>query len=809
MWKWASFDRLRRDLKYGLRALRRDRAFTSVALLTLALGIGATAAIFTVVNSVLLRPLPYPGSEQLFSLQENGPGFGSPTSYPEVEDWRAQNHVFSGVASYHGQSFTVTGSAGPVHIEGLVASANLLQVLGASPVLGSGFSPDDDRPGRRVAVISDRLWREQFRSDPSIAGRAVKIDGQEFTVTGVMPAGFRFPPSYYDGDLWTTSALDQGPPKVQRGYSWLSVIARLKPGAAAATAAADMNVIARRLAAQYPDSNKRRTSIVTLPELERYVGESRRSLLLLFGVAAGVLLIACVNLANLSLARNLARSREIAIRAALGARRGMLVAQLLTESLLVSLTGGCLGILMAHWGTRALLTIIPDAIPRERDIAVDGHVLIFTVALSVITGVLFGVIPAWQISLPNVDAALKESRQTVSESGARRRFRDFLVAAESALAVLLLAGAGLLIASYLRLMRVEPGFDPHNVVAFDFNLPFPEYTPEKQLLYFDDFLSKLRALPQVKAAVASWPIPFTFDPVSGVDIEGRSYPRGESPSGRVHIVSPGYFHAMGMRVRKGRDFTAHDTMASPPVVAVDEAFGRRFYPGEDPIGKRIRPSLAMSDPAPWREIVAVVNNTRVVLNEDFQPQYYIPHAQLPGPLPSIVVKAAADPAGLADTIRRVAATVDKTVPVYGFENMNKLIAQTTASERLDTLLFGLFGGLGVVLAAVGIYGVASYAVNRSRHEFGIRMALGARRCDVLQMTLLRTLRWVAGGMIAGLVLTVWLTRLIESLLYGVKPTDPLAIGAACAVLIAVALVASYLPARRATKVDPLVALRWE
>ncbi len=803
------FERLWRDVRYAARALRRDRGFTAVALVTLTVGIGATTAIFTVVNGVLLRPLPYPHPEQLFSVQEAGPGFGNPTSYPDFEDWRSQNQVFAGMACYHGGDFTLSGANAVIHLDGLVVSASLFRVLGVSPAIGSGFGPSDDRPGARVAAISDRLWREQFHADPAIAGRAIRLDGQEFTVVGVMAPDFRFPPTY-DGDLWTTTAVDSGPPRTQRGYSWLSTIARLKPGVSETQARGEMDVIARRLSAQYPASNKRRTYLRTVPEIDRIVGSSRRSLLLLFGVAAGVLLIACVNLANISLARNLARAREIAIRAALGAGRGMLIAQLLTEGVMVSLAGGLLGIAAAHWGTRALLSAIPEAVPRSREISVDGPVLLFALALSVLTGLVFSIVPAWQISMPNVDEALKQSRQTTSETGARRRLRDLLVAAETALAVLLLAGAGLLIASYLRLMRVDPGFDPRNVLSFDFSLPYPEYDAARTLRFYDDVIGKLRAAPEVKSAVAAWPVPLTFAPSSGVDIEGRTYPKGEQPSGAVHLVSPGYFRAMGMRLIAGRDFTVHDTLTAPQVIAVDEAFAREFFPGQDAIGKRIRPSLAARQPIPWREIVAVVNNTKGEgLAEAFRPQYYIPYAQLPGPQPAIAVKSGAPPAAIEGIIRRAVAEVDRAIPVYDFKNMNQRIAESTARSRLNTLLFGLFGALGMVLAAIGIYGVASYSVNRTRHELGIRMALGAQAADVLTLTLWRTLRWVVAGLVAGLTATMWLTRLIGNLLFGVKPTDPLTIGAACIVLLVVALAASYIPARRATRIDPLAALRWE
>ncbi|HLH01361.1 MAG TPA: ABC transporter permease [Bryobacteraceae bacterium] len=809
MWRWATVDRFGQDLKYAARTLRRDRGFTAIAILTLMLGIGATTAIFSVIDGVLLRPLPYREPDRLFSVQEKGPGFGNPASYPDFDDWRAQNHVFAEMASYHGEDFTVTTGNGALHVPGVVASANLLSVLQVHPMLGRGFELQDSQPGRHVVLISDRLWHQQFHADRSIVGGSLQIGQNEFTVVGVMPPGFRFPPTF-DGDLWVTSAVDKGAPKVQRGYSWLSVVGRLKPGITPAEAQADMNVIARRLAKQYPETNAQRTSIQVVMEQDRIVGSSRSALMLLLGVAAGVLLIACVNLANMSLARNLARQREIAIRAALGAKRRSVVAQLLTESVLASFTGGCFGVALALWSTRTLLAAIPRAIPRAEEVGLDLHVLGFAAIISVLTGILFGLIPAWQISAPKLETALRKGRQTASEGIRGRRFRDVLLATETALAVVLLAAAGLLITSYLRLVRVNPGFDPRNVLTFDLSLPVPPYTADRQLRFYEELLSRLNQFPQVKSAVAGWPVPFTSSPSSGFEIEGRPFPPGYMPTARVHVVTPGYFRALGMQLKAGRDFTDRDNLNSSPVVIVDEAFVQQFFPKSAAVGKKIKPSLSMSDTPPWRDIVGVVNSTkRLGLAEAFQPQYYIPYAQLPGPQPEVILKIEGAPLAIIPMIRDTVTSIDKDVPVYDVKSINEIIGAVTARERLNTILFGLFGALAVLLAAIGIYGVANYSVNRATHELGIRMALGAQARDVLMLTVTKTLRYVAFGLIFGLIMTLSLTRLIGSLLYGVRPTDPVLIAAACIVFIAVAAIATYIPARRATKVDPLVALRYE
>ncbi|MGA9057883.1 MAG: ABC transporter permease [Terriglobia bacterium] len=804
------WDGLGADLRYGARQLRRNPGFTAVAVLTLALGIGANTAMFSVVNGVLLRPLPYPEPDRLFSVQERGQGFGSPTSYPEVADWRAQNHTFSDMASYHATEFTLTGNGGPMHLRGVVVSSELLSVLEVRPLFGRGFAPQDDETGAHVVLLSHAFWREKFHSDPDIVGRGITLDGQNFAVVGVMPAGFRFPPTF-PGEVWTTSAVDTGAPKQERGYSWLSVIARLKSGVAATKAQSDMDVIARRLAQQYPQSNAQRTSVRLVPELDRIVGGSRLPLLILLGVVAGVLLIGCVNLANLSLARNLARQKEIAVRAALGAGRRRLVGQMLTESILLSLLGGLCGVVLAAWGTQALLSIVPDAVPRTAEVGVDLHVLVFAVLLSMVTGLIFGLVPALRVSQTDLVASLKGAGRTASEGVRHQRLRGALVTAETALALVLLAGASLLIASYLRLSRVDPGFDVHHLLTFAFDLPSPPYTTDQQVNFYKELLSRLQGAPGVKSAAAAWPLPLAGgDATSGFEIAGRSFPPGNSPAARVHVVSPGYFHTFGMSLKQGRDFTARDDMATLPVVIVDEAFAHTFFPNEEAVGKRIQPSLTMTDQPPWREIVGVVNNTKEAgLAEDFQPQYYIPYAQLPGPQPAVLVRTQAAPLTAAPMARSLMASMDKNIPLYEVASMDELASASMSRERFNALLFGLFGGLALVLVAVGIYGVVAYSVSQATREIGIRLAMGAQRSDVLKHTIYEGLRHVVLGMAIGLGAAFLLARLISGMLYGVRPTDPLTIVLVSLTLISTALLACYIPARRATKVDPLVALRYE
>ena len=806
---WESvLESLWQDFRYGMRMLRKNPGFSCVAILTLALGIGANTAIFSVINGVLLHPLPYQHPEQLYSVQEKGGGWGSSTSYPNVADWRSQNHVFTGIASYHGDYFTLTGNGDPAHLWGEVVSSDLLNVLEEHPLRGRDFEAKDDEMGVHSVLLSHALWRQQFHSDEGIVGRGITLDQQSFTVIGVMPPGFTFPANSA-AQLWVGMGIDPESPRRHRGNRWLNAIARLKPGVTAEQAQADMDVIAQRLARQFPENNARSTSIRLMPQLERLVGPSRLPLMILLGVVAGVLLIGCVNLANLSLARNLERQKEIAVRAALGAGRRRLVTQLLSESMLLALLGGGAGISLAAWGTPSLLSVVPKVIPRASEVGLDGRVLAFAILLSAVTALLFGLLPAYQASKTDILVPLNDARQTTSSSRGQRRFRGLLVTLESALAVVLLAGAGLLVTSYLKLLRADPGFDPHGLLTFDFDLRGSENVQEIE--FYNQLLSQLQQTSGVKAAAATWPLPFSGDePQSGIQIEGRTFPPGQAPTAPIRIVTPGYFGAVGMRLLQGRDFTEHDTLSSTQVMIVDEAFVHTYFPNENPMGKHVQASLTVKGAPPWREIVGVVNSTKEAgLAEDFRPQYYIPYPQLPGPQPSVVVKTEGDPQALAPAVRSIMNSMDKNVALYDVESMDSLATASAARERFNALLVGLFASLALTLAAIGIYGVMSYTVGQATREIGIRMALGARAADVMKLTIGGGLKNVIAGLALGLVAALALTRVMESLLYKIGANDPFTLLAVCVFFIIVATMACYIPARRATKVDPLIVLRYE
>ncbi len=622
-----------------------------------------------------------------------------------------------------------------------------------------------------------------------------------------MPRGFQFPPNHRT-DLWFPSGIDSGSPVAQRGYNWLSVIARLKPGVSRQQAQAEMDAIAGQLAREYPKQNSTRTAVRVILELDRIVGSSRKALLIILGVVGLVLLIACANVANLSLARNVAREKEIAMRAALGAARSRLIRQLCSENVLLALTGGGGGVLLALWGTRLLSGMAPGVIPRAAEIGVDRSVLIFAVALSAATSLIFGLGPAIQNTRADLIAQLNESSRTTTDSAGRKRFRNLLIAAETAIAALLLVGAGLLIGSYYRLSRVDPGFNPRNVITMSLDLT---YDTAQRAQFYRSLLVRVRSFPGVTSSAESWPLPFgDSDPSTALEIEGRSFPAGASPSSRAHIVTPGYFQAMGIRMQKGRDFTDGDTEDNLQTVIVDEAFVRAFFPNENPLGKRIQPSLTMKDPPPWREIVGVVSSTKEMgLAEDFQPQFYMPYAQLAGIDPGLIVKTESDLEGIVPVVRGVVAEMDKDVPVYGVRTIDEVISSSNAVGRCNTVLVGLFGGLALILAVVGIYGVVSYSVNRSTHDIGIRIALGASPRHVLHCTMREGLKPVLAGLLVGLVAALACARLLVSMLYEMNPADPATIAIVAVLLVSAAALACYLPARRAMRIDPMSALRFE
>jgi predicted permease len=800
------------DVRYGLRQLRRNPGFTAVAIITLAFGIGATTAIFSAVNGILLRPLPYPRSDRLVSVQQVGPGIGNPASYPNCFDWQAQNHVFSGMASYHGREFTLTGAGEPLHVQAETVSAGLFGLLEVKPFKGRGFEPQDDQRGANVVVLSHSLWAGRFHSDRSVVGRSVALDNKSFTVIGIMPAGFQFPPTGHT-DLWTSVAVDRESGSnimTGRAYTTLSVIARLRPGVTLAGAQADMDVIARRLAKKYPQSDARQTTVRITPELSRVVENVRLPLLIILGVVVGVLLIACANVANLSLARNVTRGREIAVRSALGAHRARLFRQLLSESLLLALLGGAAGIGLAAWGAQALVHVAPENLPRIQRVSADWRVFIFALVLSLVAGALFGTLPALASSRTSLAESLKEAGPASSHGVSQGRLRGGLVIGEIALALMLLVGAGLLISSYLRLDHVDPGFDPHNLLTFSLDLPSPPYTFAAQQHFVDQLLPRLRNLPGVRSAAVDWTLPFSgvYDS-AGVDLEGRKFAPGYTPSIRLDALTPGYFRTMRIPLLRGRRFNDRDAASSLPVAIVNEAFALKYFPNENVVGKRIRPSISVGSTTPWREIVGVVGNTKLKgLAENFEPEYYLPFGQFPI-FSTIVLRTRDKPLTMVPAVRTVIASMDRNLPVYDVSTMENYLSSSVARSRFSTLLLGLFGALALLLAAVGIYGVVSYSVSQRTHEVGIRIALGADRQDVLQLILRRGMVLALIGVAIGVPAALGLTRFLSSLLYDVKPTDPRTFIAVALIMLGVALLACYIPARRAAKVDPMVALRHE
>jgi putative ABC transport system permease protein len=809
------------DLRYGIRMLIKRPGFTAVAIIALALGIGANTAIFSVVNAVLLKPLPFSDPNRLVAVYETHTRRGitqSTVSYPNFADWRSQSSVFERIAAYHNSDYILTGADEPARLQCAIVSADMFDLLGAKPALGRAFLPEEDKPGDsgRVAILSDAMWKKRFSADPNILEKSITLNGKNYSIAGVMPAGFQFPIQNEPVELWTTFAsefesVEGDPTTEQRGAHYLEVIARLKPDVDKKQAQAEMDAIMSRLEQQYPDQNSYRGANV-VPALESLVGDIRPALLILLGAVGCVLLIACANVANILLARATTRHKEMAIRAALGASRSRIVRQLLTESVTLGLAGGALGLIVALWGTDLLVALSRDDIPRAAQIGLDGRVLLFTLTVSVLTGVIFGLVPAIQSSKPDLSESLKEGGRGSAEGARRNRIRGALVVIEVAVAIVLLVGAGLLIESLRRLQNVNPGFDPKNVLAATVGLPDVKYSSEKQIAFYRELLDRIRALPGVKRASAVLPLPLSQDRFRlTFEIEGRPLPKGDHPASEYRAVGLDYFGAMSIPLLKGRDFTLRDDKKAAPVIVINEAFAEKFFPGEDPIGKRIMPSIAVDDTEPaMREIIGVVGNVKhLKLSGEDDPEYYVPHAQIPLDAMTLVVKSDNDPRGLIGAIQNEVRALDKDLPVFNIKMLDDYVASSVAQPRFNTLLLAIFAGLALILTAVGLYGVMSYSVAQRTHEIGIRMALGARAEDVLKMIVGQGMALTLIGMAIGLCAAFALTRLMASLLYGVSATDPATFAAVAVALAAVALAACYIPARRATKVDPMVALRYE
>jgi len=813
MWGWRSLEQLAQDLRFGMRMLAKHPGFTLVAVITLALGIGANTAIFSVVNKVLLQPLPFKDSDRLVIVWEEGTAQGFPrnsVSAANYIDWRDQNQVFEGIAILGRMNFNLTGAGEPERIDGRRVSANLFDLLGVEPRLGRAFLPEEDQPGsNRVVILSHGLWQRRFGSDSTIIGKPLTLNGQSFTVIGVMPPHFQFPRP--QDELWVPIAFTSQEAS-NRGNNSYEVIARIRPGVNLGQAQAEMNTIAARLKQQYPDVVKSSGAVV-IPLHEQLVGDIKLALIVLLSAVGFVLLIACANVANLLLARAAVRQKEIAVRIALGASRMRLIRQFMIESLLLAALGGVVGLLLALWGVSLLKALIPENISQVQAITVDAKVLGFTIVVSLLTGLIFGLAPATQSSKVNLNETLKEGGRDSASGSHGNRIRGLLVVAEVAVSLVLLIGAGLLINSFLRLLNVDAGFRADNLLTINVVLPELKYPDQaRRTAFYSDLLSRIEALPGVHSAAVTNYIPLTLQgDTFGISIEGRPDPGPDKrPDIVTRVISPKYFSTMGIELLQGREFGEEDRVDSPRVVVVSETMARRLWPGEDPIGKRIKPGPPDS-PLPWRTIIGVVKDVRQFeLKADPKLQMYYCYVQPAFFVPSyLVVRTDVEPLSLAAAVREAVWGIDKDQPVSNVRTMKEVLSESIARQRFSMLLLGIFALLALVLAAVGIYGVMSYSAAQRTREIGIRMALGAQSRDVLRLAIGQGMRLALVGVAVGLIGALALTRLIESLLFGVSTTDPATFAVITILLVAVALLACYIPARRATRVDPLVALRYE
>ena len=802
-----------KDIKYGLRGLIKHPTFTAIAIVTLALGIGANTAIFTVVNAVVLRPLPYPDSERLAMLwTTKDANQEQPLSFGDYNDLKSQAKSFSAIgAASPLWNFTLTGDGEPEPIQGMYVSANLFEILKVAPERGRVFTSDEDRVGGPpVAIISRRLWERRFGADPNAVGKQLSISGVSATIVGVMPAEFQFlDPA---AEVWAPLSQNQFASSA-RQVRLLSVVGRLNDGVEASEAGAELTNIAQRLAGAYPDANGG-VSLRLVPLHQQVTGKVRPALLLLFGAVGLVLLIACANIINLMLVRGAARHKEIAVRSALGAGRMRLLRQLLTESITLSVLGGAAGVVLGSWGVNALLALNPIPIPSYNKIGIDMTVLVFTLAASVITGIVFGLAPAWQTLRLDLSSALKEGGRGAVVETRQRRLSSLLVIAEMAMAMVLLIGAGLLLRSFARLLDVKPGFTTENLLTMQVGLPNTSYQqPQKRVQFFQQLEATLKAAPEVSdvGVVTRLPLMSTLNNITTfLAIEGRDVPVSERPEIDFRRASTGYFQAMGIPLLSGRLVTEQDVTNNTGSVVINEAMARRFWPGEDPVGKRISTATSSGQHTQWQTIVGVVGSVRHLgLDIEPRPEIYYHTNTVPPFGPVVVIRTTSDPKRLISIARAKVRELDRDVPISNVNTMEELVAQSVAQRRFGMFLLGAFAVLALLLAAIGIYGVVSYSVTQRTQEIGVRMALGASAADVLKLVLRNGMSLALIGVGLGLAGAFALTRLMSKLLFEVTPTDVTTFALVSVGLIAVALLACYLPARRAMKVDPLEALRYE
>jgi predicted permease len=805
------------DLRYALRQLRKGPGFTAVAVITLALGIGANTTVFSVIDAVMLRPLPYSQPERLIaaeSVNSHEPGFGG-LSYPDFFDWRSRNHTLEHLVSYHDDSLTLTGLDRPVQLDGDIVSWDLLPALGVSPELGRGFTAEEEKAGTRVVLISHALWASRFGSDSSILGRQLKLSGNLFSVIGVMPPSFRFPVNAPRNDFWTTLAADDDPNDpppntAQRGAHFLNVFGRMKPGVTVEQADLDLKLIAASLAKEYPDTNTHHDSARARTAIAALLGDTRPILLVVLGAVVLVLLIACGNIANLMLARMRERQREIAMRSALGAGRRRIVRQLLVESLALSAAGGVAGCGLAFLATPAILRLIGDSVPRALNAGVDLRVLSFSVALSFAAGLSFGIIPAVVSSRTNLVSTLKEGGR--SEIAGGDWLRSSLIVAQVAIGLVLTAAAGLIIASYANLQRADTGFNPDHVLTAFFETPDSRYKTTRPEFY-REYFERLRAIPGVQSAGGVVMLPMTNDgAILTFENPERPTPAGQLPAANFTPVSPLYFVTMQIPVLEGRDFTDRDDASATEAIIVNRAFAKKYFPGDNVLGKKLKPGAGNGKPGgpPWREIVGIVGDVRLSMTQrEMEPTIYAPANQLDWCCVYSVVRSTVDPISLEQSIRRTVASMDRELPVTNVHTMRELMSTGLAQPRFTMVLLGTFAGLAITLTIVGLYGVMTYSVTRRTREIGVRMALGAQRPGVLLMVLREAAVLLGVGIVVGIAAVLASASILQSMLYGTGSRDPMVLTLVCIGVAFAGLLAAYIPAFRAAQVDPVVALRYE
>jgi putative ABC transport system permease protein len=808
---------LLQDIRYGMRVLAKHKGFTVVAVLTLALGIGANTAIFSVVNELLLRPLPYQDADRIVMLWEVTPEgrHQNTTSRANFRTWREQSTAFESMAAFSDQRLSLTGGADPEEVSVQLATPELFQVIGVKALLGRTLMPEDTQANPPVVVLSYGIWQRRYGGDPQMIGQTITLNGAVCNVVGVLPEGFQWHIRKRSGtgkpaEIWAVLAMpSEGPALLGR---FLSTVGRLKPGVSLEQAETEIKTIHARIEQDSPKYNRGYTAEI-IPLREQFVSNVRPALLVLLGAVGFVLLIACANVANLMLSRAAAREKEIALRTALGARRSRIVRQMLTESLLLALLGSLLGLALAWWGLKALVAISPHDLINLQNVSINLTVLIWTMVISLATGIIFGLAPALEATRLNLNDALKEGGKGDSGQSIRnRRLRSILVVAEVALALVLLTSAGLMVKSFARMQKIDAGFNAENVLTMVVSLPERKYREDQQVVtFFRQATERIRSLPGVSevGAVNFLPLYGGLGSATGFTIEGRPEPPpGQEPSTNVRVTDSGYFNAMGIPLLRGRNFTDFEMSEARKVIIISESLAQQHFPGEDPIGKRI--SVGMFDTPTPTEIIGIVGDVRYDnLITKAEPTVYFPHPELAYSFMTLVIRSSGDPSQIANAVQGEVRAIDPDQPVADVRTMNQVMADTVSRARFNMLLLALFAGLATLLAAVGIFGVMNYSVTLRTREIGIRMALGARQSQVLMLILRQGLILTSTGLGIGLLGALALTRLLSSMLFEVEATDPLTFAAIVVILGIVSLIASYIPARRATRVPPLIALRYE